>query len=120
MKMHDTIIKSLEHIYRDQRGATTVLTNLKGEEAVVKGVVLDLIVKNPFLMHIKVETESTVNEGSAIAWKQISDTIGTFWLMVPEPLRAEAVRIIKKKTIKNVRMCAYKVVENKLKFINIP
>ncbi|SRR6056297_1749095 len=115
-KLHDTIAASLKSIYQ-QRGAGTVLD---GEDASIKGVSLDLKIKNPFLIAFKIETNSTVTEGEAMAWKQISDTVGVFFLMVPDPLKAEAVRIIKKDLIKNVRLCTYKIIENKLKFVNLP
>ena len=119
-KMHDTIVRSLKHIYLEQRNASRFATELDGDDTTIKGVTVDMIVKNPFVITFKIETESTVNEGEAIAWKSISEKAGVFYLMVPEPLRAEAVRIIRKNEIKGVRMCAYKVVENRLKFIGIP
>lgn len=120
LKMHETIIRSLASVYKG-KGATQVLTNLDEEnKAVVNGVTVDLIVKNPFPLHFKIETETSVKEGEAIAWKSISEKIGTFFLMVPEPLKQEALRIINKNNIKNIRLCYYKVVDNKLKFINLP
>ncbi|MCX7698651.1 MAG: hypothetical protein N2114_04210 [Candidatus Goldbacteria bacterium] len=119
-KMHEIIIKSLASVY-ESRGASKILTNLEGNNnAVVDGITVDLIVKNPFPMHFKIETETSVKEGEAIAWKSISEKIGTFFLMVPEPLKQEALRIINKNNIKNIRLCYYKIVDNKLKFINLP
>ena len=119
MKMHETIIKSLANYY-ESKGAAQVLTNIMSQSAVVNGVTVDLIVKSPFTIYMKVETETSVTEGEAIAWKSISEKLGTFFLMVPEPLKAEALRIQKKNNINNIRMCYYKVVENKLRFINLP
>jgi hypothetical protein len=119
-KMHETIIRSLVSIYNG-KGASQILTNLDEESnAVVNGITLDLIVKNPFPLYFKIETETSVKEGEAIAWKSISEKIGTFFLVVPEPLKQEAMRIINKNNIKNIRLSYYKIVENKLKFINLP
>ena len=119
MKMHETIIRSLAGIY-DQKNAHQVLTNLDKQEAVMKGVTVDLIVKNPITLIFKVETDTSVTEGEAIAWKGIYDQLGTFFLMVPEPLKAEANRILQKVGLKSVRLCYYKIADNKLKFINLP
>ncbi|MCE5300281.1 MAG: hypothetical protein LLG37_05340 [Spirochaetia bacterium] len=119
MKLHETIIRSLEGIYK-QKGAVSVATNLDKMDAVVKGISVDLVVKNPITYIFKVETESTVNEGSALAWKQYEDTLSTYFLMVPDPLRAEANRICKKMEIKKARLCSYKVADNKLRFISLP
>lgn len=119
MKMHETIIKSIAGIY-ESKGADQVLTNLMSQNAVVNGVTVDIVVKKPFTMYFKVETDTSVTEGEAIAWKGISEKLGTFFLMVPEPLKQEALRIQTKAGIKNIRMCYYKVVDNKLKFINLP
>ncbi len=118
-KMHETIIRSLAKVY-EQKGASQVLTNLEDSNAVVHGIPVDLIVKNPFTLHFKVETETSVKEGEAIAWKSLVEKVGTFFLMVPEPLKQEALRIINKNNIKNIRLCYYKIIENKLKFINLP
>jgi hypothetical protein len=119
MKMHEMIIKSVAGIY-EQKGAAQVLTNLMSQNAVVDGVTLDLVVKLPYTVYIKIETDTSVNDGEAIAWKGISDKLGTFFLLVPEPLKAEALRIIAKNNIKNIRMCYYKVADNKMKFTNLP
>ena len=119
MKMHETIIKSIAGIY-EQKGAAQVLTNLMSQSAVVEGITVDLIVKAPFTIYMKVETDTSVTEGEAIAWKGIADKLGTFFLMVPEPLKAEALRIIAKVGIKNIRLCYYSIAENKLKFKNLP
>ena len=119
MKMHEMIIKSVAGIY-EQKGAAQVLTNLMSQNAVVEGITLDLIVKAPFTIYMKVETDTSVTDGESIAWKSISEKLGTFFLLVPEPLRLEAIRILKKNGIKNVRTCYYKISENKLKFINLP
>ena len=119
MKMHETIIKSVAGIY-EQKGAAQVLTNLMSQNAVVEGITVDLIVKAPFTIYMKVETDTSVTEGEAIAWKGIADKLGTFFLMVPEPLKAEALRIIAKVGIKNIRLCYYSIAENKLKFKNLP
>jgi len=119
MKMHEMIIKSVEGIYK-QKGAAQVLTNLMGNNAVVEGVYLDLIVKAPFTIYMKVETDTSVTDGEAIAWKGIVDKLGTFFLLVPEPLRQEAVRIIAKQNIKNIRLCYYSIADNKMKFKNLP
>ncbi len=118
-KMHETIIRSLASVY-EGRGASQILTNLEENKAVVNGITVDLIVKNPFTMHFKIETDTSVKDGEAIAWKSISEKIGTFFLVIPEPLKQEAIRIINKNNIKNIRLCYYKIVENKLKFINLP
>ncbi|HPD19245.1 MAG TPA: hypothetical protein PLF61_06245, partial [Candidatus Goldiibacteriota bacterium] len=88
-KMHETIIRSLASVY-EQKGASHVLTNLDGNNAVVKGITVDLVVKNPFTLYFKIETETSIKEGEAIAWKSISENLGTFFLMVPEPLKQEA------------------------------
>ncbi|MGD0565856.1 MAG: hypothetical protein ABSA34_00835 [Candidatus Goldiibacteriota bacterium] len=119
MKMHDTIIKSVAGIY-ESKNAQQVHTNLDKQNAVIKGVTVDLIVKNPIVLIFKVETESTVTEGEAIAWKGISEQLGTFFLMVPEPLKGEANRILAKSGLKNVKLCYYKIADNKLKFTNLP
>jgi hypothetical protein len=119
MKMHETIIKSLAGVY-EQRGAAQVLTNLMSQNAVINGITVDLIVKAPFTLYFKVETDTSVTEGEAIAWKGIAEKLGTFFLMVPEPLKAEAVRIIGKIGVKNIRLCYYKIADNKMKFINLP
>jgi hypothetical protein len=119
MKMHDTIISSLAGIYRS-KNAQMVSTNLETQKAVMKGVTVDLIVKNPITYIFKVETESTVTEGEAIAWKGISEQLGTFFLMVPDPLKGDANRIVAKAGLKNVKMCYYKIADNKLKFTNLP
>ena len=119
MKMHDTIISSLAGIYR-KKNAQMVSTNLETQKAVMKGVTVDLIVKNPITYIFKVETESTVTEGEAIAWKGISEQLGTFFLMVPDPLKGDANRIVAKAGLKNVKMCYYKIADNKLKFTNLP
>lgn len=119
MKMHETIIKSIAGIY-EQRGAAQVLTNLMSQNAVIEGVAVDLIVKAPFTIYMKVETETSVTEGEAIAWKGIAEKLGTFFLMVPEPLKQEAVRIISKAGVKNIRLCYYSVADNKMKFKNLP
>lgn len=118
-KIHETIVRSLAKVY-EQKGANQVLTNLDQNNAVVQGMTVDLIVKNPFTLYFKIETETSVKEGEAIAWKALSEKIGTFFLMVPEPLKQEALRIIAKNNIKNIRLCYYKIVENKLKFIHLP
>jgi len=118
-KMHEVIIRSLAKVY-EQKGASQILTNLEDSSAVVHGIPVDLIVKNPFTMHFKIETETSVKEGEAIAWKSLAEKVGTFFLMVPEPLKQEALRIISKNNIKNIRLCYYKIAENKLKFINLP
>jgi hypothetical protein len=97
-----------------------VSTNLETQKAVMKGVTVDLIVKNPITYIFKVETESTVTEGEAIAWKGISEQLGTFFLMVPDPLKGDANRIVAKAGLKNVKMCYYKIADNKLKFTNLP
>jgi hypothetical protein len=119
MKMHEMIIKSVAGIY-EQKGAAQVLTNLMGDNAVVEGVYLDLIVKAPFTIYMKVETDTSVTDGESIAWKGIVDKLGTFFLLVPEPLRQEASRIITKQNIKNIRLCTYKIADNKMKFTNLP
>lgn len=119
MKMHETIIKALQNLY-ESKGASQVLTNIMAQNAVVEGVTVDLIVKNPFTIYMKVETDTSVTEGEAIAWKSITEKLGTFFLLVPEPLKQEALRIIGKAAIKNIRLCYYKIAENKLKFINLP
>ena len=118
MKMHEMIIKSVEGVYK-QKGAAQVLTNLMGQNAVVEGVALDLIVKSPFTIYMKVETETSVTDGEAIAWKGIVDKLGTFFLLVPEPLKQEAIRIIAKQNIKNIRLCYYSISENRMKFKNL-
>lgn len=118
MKMHDTIIRSMAGIY-EQKGAHKVSTNLDKQEAVINGVEVDLIIKNPLQLVFKVETESTVTEGSAIAWKQIFDKAGIFYLMVPEPLTDEAYRISKEAKV-NLRLCTYRVKDNKLVFGRLP
>jgi hypothetical protein len=119
MKMHETIIKALQNLY-ESKGASQVLTNIMAQNAVVEGVTIDLIVKNPFTLYIKVETDTSVTEGEAIAWKGISEKLGTFFLLVPDPLKQEAQRILTKAGIKNARMCYYKIADNKMKFINLP
>ena len=119
MKMHDTIIRSLAGIY-ESKNAQQVHTNLDKQNAVIKGVTVDLVIKNPIVLIFKVETESTVTEGEAIAWKGISEQLGTFFLMVPEPLKGEANRIVAKAGLKNVKMCYYRIADNKLKFTNLP
>ncbi len=119
MKMHDTIIRSLAGIY-ESKNAQQVMTNLEKQDAVIKGVSVDVIVKNPITYIFKVETDTSVTEGEAIAWKGISDQLGTFFLLIPEPLKAEANRILAKVGLKNVRLCYYKIADNKLKFINLP
>jgi hypothetical protein len=120
MKMHETIIKSLCSIYENQKNAQQILTNLDKPEAVIKGITVDLIIKNPITFIFKVETESTVTEGESIVWKSISEQLGTFFLMVPEPCRGDAGRIISKLNLKNVRLCYYRIHDNKLKFVNLP
>jgi hypothetical protein len=67
-----------------------------------------------------VETETSVTEGEAIAWKSISEQLGTFFLLVPHPLKADAMRITTKLGLKNIRLCYYMINENKLKFIGLP
>jgi hypothetical protein len=119
MKMHEMIIKSVAGIY-EQKGAAQVLTNLMSQNAVVNGITLDLIVKSPFTIYMKVETDTSVTEGESIAWKGISEKLGTFFLLVPEPLKQEALRIQAKAGIKNIRMCYYKIADNKMKFTNLP
>jgi hypothetical protein len=119
MKMHEMIIKSVAGIY-EQKGAAQVLTNLMSQNAVVEGITLDLVVKAPFTIYMKVETETSVTDGEAIAWKGISEKLGTFFLLVPEPLKQEAVRIIAKAGIKNIRLCYYSVADNKMKFKALP
>ncbi|HDQ26447.1 MAG TPA: hypothetical protein ENN43_06865 [bacterium] len=119
MKMHETIIKSVKGIY-EQRGASQILDNLSGKYAVVNGIEVDLMLKNPFMLYFKIETESSVTEGESIAWKSMSEKLGTFFMLIPEPLKQEALRIIKKNDIKNIRLCYYRVVENKLRFISLP
>lgn len=118
MKMHDTIIRSLAGIY-EQKGAQKILSNLDNNDAVISGVTVDLIVKTPLQLVFRVETESTVSEGSAIVWKQIYDKAGIFYLMVPEPLTDEAYRISKEAKV-NLRLCTYKIKDNKLVFGRLP
>ncbi len=119
MKMHEMIIKAVAGIY-EQKGAGQVLTNLMSQNAVVNGITLDLIVKTPFLVYMKIETGTSVTEGEAIAWKGISEKLGTFFLLIPEPLKQEAIRIIKKAEIKNIKLCYYRIADNRMKFINLP
>lgn len=120
IKLQETIIRSLAGIYKSHKSSQQILTNLEKEEAVIKGVTVNLIVKNPITLIFKVETESSVTEGESISWKEISDRLGTFFLLVPEPLKPEAGRILVKTGLKNVRLCCYKIADNKLKFINLP
>ncbi len=120
MKMQETIIKTLKTIYLNQKGADTVLTNIDKQEAVVQGLLPDLVVKGNHTLTFKVETESTVTDGSAIEWKSFSEKIGTFYLLVPEPLKTEALSIIKKLAIPHVVLSTYKIADNKLKFGNLP
>lgn len=120
MKMQETIIKTLKTIYLNQKGADTVLTNIDKTEAVVQGLYPDLIAKGSQTFTFKVETESTVTDGSAIEWKSFSEKIGTFYLLVPEPLKTEALSIIKKLAIPHIVIATYKIADNKLKFNNLP
>ena len=120
IKLHETIIRSVAGIYDGQKNAQQVLTNLEKQEAVLKGITVDIIVKNPITLIFKVETETSVTEGEAIAWKSISEQLGTFFLLIPHPLKADAMRIIAKLRLKNVRLCYYMINENKLKFIGLP
>ncbi len=120
MKLHETIIRSVAGIYDSQKNAQQVLTNLDKPLAVLKGITVDIIVKNPITLIFKVETETSVTEGEGIAWKAISEQLGTFFLLVPHPLKADAMRIIAKLGVKNIRLCFYMINENKLKFTGLP
>ena len=120
MKLHETIIRSVAGIYNGQKNAQQVLTNIDKPEAVLKGITVDIVVKNPITLIFKVETETSVTEGEAIAWKSISEQLGTFFLLIPHPLKADAMRIISKLALKNVRLCYYMINDNKLKFIGLP
>lgn len=120
MKLHETIIRSVAGIYNAQKNSNQVLTNLDKPSAVIKGISVDLIVKNPITLIFKIETESSVTEGEAISWKSISEQLGTFFLLIPDPLKADAMRIIAKNELKNIRLCFYRINDNKLKFVGLP
>jgi len=120
MKLHETIIRSVAGIYDSRKSAQQVLTNLERPDAVLKGITVDIIVKNPITLIFKVETETSVTEGEAIAWKAISEQLGTFFLLIPHPLKADAMKIIAKTGLKNVRLCYYMIMDNKLKFMSLP
>lgn len=120
MKLHETIIRSVASIYESRQNTQQVLTNLEKQDAVLKGVAVDIIVKNPMSLIFKVETETSVNDGEAIAWKGISDQLGTFFLLVPDPLKADAIKAIAKIGVKNIRLCFYRINDNKLKFLGLP
>ena len=120
MKMHYTLIKSLEGLYLNQKGASSVRTNLDREDAVVLGLMPDLIIKSSFTLYFKVETQSTVTEGSAIEWKSFSEKLGQFYLLVPAVLKPDAEDIIKRLAIPKVVLLTYKIKENKLSFSGLP
>ena len=120
MKLHEIIIRSVAGIYSAQKNSNQVLTNLDKPNAVIKGISVDLIVKNPITFIFKIETESSVTEGEAISWKSISEQLGTFFLLIPDPLKADAMRIIAKNKLENVRLCFYRINDNKLKFVGLP
>ena len=120
MKLHETIIRSVAGIYESRKSAQQILTNLENPDAVLKGITVDIIVKSPITFIFKVETESSVTDGEAIAWRAISEQLGTFFLLVPHPLKADAMKIIARTGLKNVRLCYYKIMDNKLKFISLP
>ncbi|HDT15461.1 MAG TPA: hypothetical protein ENN55_04550 [Firmicutes bacterium] len=119
IKLHDTIIATLKNLYTN-RGAVSVATINDKIPPAFDGVGVDLIIKSQFKMIFKVETESTVTEGSAIHWKQISEKAGLFYLLVPEPLKTEASAIIKQLAIPKIIVSTYRIVDNKLRFGNLP
>ena len=120
MKLHETIIKTLQSIYLNQKGASSAVHNIDQKLAVVQGLSPDLMVKMGFMLYFKVETESTVTTGSAIEWKSFSEKLGTFYLVVPEPLKTEAIRIIKQLSIPKIVVVPYRIKENKLVFGSLP
>ncbi|MFP4466214.1 MAG: hypothetical protein ACLFP1_04110 [Candidatus Goldiibacteriota bacterium] len=119
MKLHDTIIATLKNLYTN-RGAVSVQTANDKLPPVIDGVSVDLIIKSQFKIIFKVETESTVTEGTAIHWKQISEKAGQFNLLVPEPLKSEAAAIIKQLGIPKISISTYRILDNKLRFANLP
>jgi len=120
MKLHSTIVNTLKMLYEDQKGAQVSTCNDKVPVA-INGVSPDLVATFRFRVIFKVETESTVTEGSAIEWKSIAEKAGSFYIMVPEPLKYDAKKLIEKAGLaKFITITTYKIRDNKLVFGNLP
>ncbi len=120
VKLHSTIVNTLKMLYEGQKGAEVSTCNDKVPVS-INGVSPDLVAVFRFKVIFKVETESTVTEGSAIEWKSIAEKAGSFYLMVPEPLRFDAKKLLEKNGLtKFVTITTYKIRDNKLVFSNLP